>query len=52
MEDPITNITGAGYTNLIEVFSGSTAYSYVFDGELVYLDHALTSESLTEKLVV
>ena len=49
-EDAITNITGAGYTNLIEAFGGATAYSYVFDGELGYLDHALSSVSLTEKV--
>ena len=49
-EDAIMNITGAGYTNLIEAFGGSTAYSYVFDGELGYLDHALSSVSLTEKV--
>lgn len=50
MEAAITNITDAGYTNLIEAFGGSNAYSYVFDGELGYLDHALASASLTEKV--
>lgn len=50
MEDAITNITDAGYTNLITAFGGSNAYSFVFDGELGYLDHALASASLTEKV--
>jgi predicted extracellular nuclease/endonuclease I len=50
MEAAITNITDAGFTNLISAFGGSNAYSYVFGGELGYLDHALASTSLTEKV--
>lgn len=50
MEDAITNILQAGYTDLIEAFVGAEAYSYVFDGELSYLDHALASASLTDKV--
>jgi len=45
-EDPITAIKNAGYTNLIETFGGTYAYSYVFDGQWGYLDHALASASL------
>jgi predicted extracellular nuclease len=45
-EDPITTLTMAGYTNLIEHFLGLEAYSYVFDGQWGYLDHALGSASL------
>jgi hypothetical protein len=45
-EDPITVIRNAGYTNLIESFLGPDAYSYVFDGQWGYLDHALASASL------
>lgn len=45
-EDPITAIRGAGYTDLIAQFGGSDAYSYVFDGQAGYLDHALASTSL------
>ena len=41
MEDPITVIKNAGFTNLIESFLGPDAYSYVFDGQWGYLDHAL-----------
>jgi predicted extracellular nuclease len=47
MEEPITTISEAGYTNLIELFDGASAYSFVFDGQWGYLDHALASESLT-----
>lgn len=45
-EDPITNIKNAGYTDLAEHFGGNDAYSYVFDGQLGYLDHALANASL------
>lgn len=45
-EDPITTITNAGYVNLIASFVGADAYSYVFDGQSGYLDHALASPSL------
>ncbi|WP_162533781.1 ExeM/NucH family extracellular endonuclease [Colwellia sp. Arc7-D] len=50
MEDAITNITNNGYTNLVDAFIGSTAYSFVFSAEAGYLDHALASASLTDKV--
>ncbi|HAC65731.1 MAG TPA: endonuclease [Cyanothece sp. UBA12306] len=50
MEDPITTIKNAGYTNLIEQFNGLDAYSYVFDGQFGYLDHALSNSSLTSQV--
>lgn len=46
MEEPITALKNAGFTNLIESFLGIDAYSYVFDGQWGYLDHALASTSL------
>jgi predicted extracellular nuclease len=46
MEDPITVIKNAGFTNLISTFVGPDAYSYVFDGQWGYLDHALGSASI------
>ncbi len=45
-EDPITAIKDAGYTDLILDSLGSSAYSYIFDGQSGYLDHALASDSL------
>ena len=45
-EDPITALRSAGYTNLLAAFGGDTAYSYVFDGQAGYLDHALANASL------
>lgn len=46
-ESPITAIKSAGYTDLIGQYAGANAYSYVFDGQAGYLDHALASASLT-----
>lgn len=45
-EDPITALTSAGYTDLVADFIGPDAYSYVFDGQLGYLDHALANDAL------
>lgn len=50
MEDPITAIENAGYTNLIKQFQGELAYSFVFDGQFGYLDHALSSPGLTPQV--
>ena len=38
--------TGDDFTNLIENFQGGFAYSYTFDGQAGYLDHALANASL------
>jgi uncharacterized protein len=46
MEDPITTLENGGFTHLIKSFLGPDAYSYVFDGQWGYLDHALASASL------
>jgi len=54
-EDPIDAIlagsddtkgTADDYTDLIYAYEGEYAYSYVFDGQLGYLDHALASAGL------
>lgn len=49
-EDPIVALQSAGYTNLVAAFGGADAYSYVFDGQLGYLDHALANPSLTPQV--
>lgn len=49
-EDPILALTGAGYTDLLEAFVGDEAYSYVYDGEAGYLDHALASSALLSQV--
>jgi len=45
-EDPIDVLIAGGYTDLIHHYLGEEAYSYVFDGQVGYLDHALASSSL------
>ena len=50
MEDPISALVEGGYTNLIDAFLGSEAYSFVFQGQSGYLDHALATESLVDQV--
>jgi predicted extracellular nuclease len=58
-EDPIDAIlagsddalgTADDYTDTIFQFLGESAYSYVFDGQLGYLDHALSSADLLRQI--
>ncbi|GAA2977402.1 hypothetical protein LV75_003909 [Actinokineospora diospyrosa] len=49
-EDPIAVLEAAGYVNLPKAFGGAEAYSYVFDGQWGYLDHALASRSLAPQV--
>ncbi|MDQ0893942.1 ExeM/NucH family extracellular endonuclease [Agromyces ramosus] len=49
-EDPIQVLTGAGYTDLLLRDQGEFAYSYVFDGQLGYLDHALAGSELADEV--
>ncbi len=50
MEDPITALQSAGYMDLIDTFVGADAYSFVFQGQSGYLDHALSNPSLTSQV--
>ena len=50
MEDPITVLRSAGFTNTIDSFVGDDAYSFVFQGQSGYLDHALASPSLASQV--
>nr|WP_240918067.1 ExeM/NucH family extracellular endonuclease [Phycicoccus sp. HDW14] len=45
-EDPIRTLEAGGFTNLVRKYQGEDAYSYAFDGQWGYLDHALGSASL------
>lgn len=45
-EDPITTLEAAGWTDLLEAHQGEEAYSYVFDGQLGYLDYGLADASM------
>ena len=47
-EDPITYLEDQGYTNLLNTID--SPYSYVFDGQVGSLDHALASDSLASQV--
>ncbi len=49
-EDPIKALEADGYTNLIANLVGPTAYSFVFDGQSGYLDHALANAPLAPQV--
>jgi uncharacterized protein len=49
-EDPITAFTDGGLRNVVRERDGLSAYSYVFDGESGYLDHALATPSLVGQI--
>ncbi|WP_082589097.1 ExeM/NucH family extracellular endonuclease [Nostocoides sp. Soil756] len=49
-EDPIRTLEAGGFTNLVAKYQGKDAYSYVFDGQWGYLDHALGSDSLLDQV--
>ncbi|GAA1059078.1 ExeM/NucH family extracellular endonuclease [Agromyces bracchium] len=45
-EDPIQALVNDGYTDLLLQEQGENAYSYVFDGQLGYLDYGLVGSGL------
>lgn len=49
-EDPIMAFTSNGWVNLIDSHNGAEAYSYAFDGQWGYLDHALATASLAAQV--
>lgn len=49
-EDPIRTLEEAGFTNLVAEYVGPEAYSYVFDGQWGYLDHALGSAGILSQV--
>lgn len=50
MEDAIKVFTDAGYKNLLKEYSPE-AWSYSYRGEVGYLDHSLSSQTLTSQVV-
>ena len=46
MEDPITTLRDAGMIDLHRAFHADSSYSYVYQGTLGYLDHALCNSTL------
>jgi len=49
-EDPIDVLLAGGYTDLIHTYLGEYAYSYVFDGQIGYLDHGLANAALVDEV--
>jgi predicted extracellular nuclease len=49
-EEPIDVLVAGGYTDLVYQFLGEEAYSYVFDGQTGYLDHALANAGLVDEV--
>ena len=49
-EDPIVALEEAGLENMVAEFEGPDAYSYVFDGQTGYLDHALATDKLAGEI--
>ncbi|HNS52525.1 MAG TPA: ExeM/NucH family extracellular endonuclease [Anaerolineae bacterium] len=45
-EDPIDVLLAGGYTDLVSAYQGEYAYSYLYDGQLGYLDYSMPSASL------
>jgi hypothetical protein len=50
LEDPVTTIKNAGYTDIIKQRLGDDAYSFAFSGQWGYLDHVLASNSMTGQI--
>ncbi|MDF1594927.1 MAG: ExeM/NucH family extracellular endonuclease [Acidimicrobiia bacterium] len=49
-EAPVSALEDAGYTNLLALYDGPEEYTYVFDGQLGNLDHALGSSSVLSQV--
>ena len=50
MEDPVQALIDAGFTDLAQALIGTSAYSYVFDGQQGTLDYALASGGLLDNI--
>ncbi len=50
-EDPIGVLTAGGFSDLLLDFEGEDAYSYLFDGQLGYLDYAMASQSMLGQVI-
>lgn len=50
-EDPIETLAVVGFDDLVARFYADQGYTYVFDGEAGYLDHALANTTMTTQVV-
>ncbi|WP_051705475.1 ExeM/NucH family extracellular endonuclease [Cupriavidus metallidurans] len=49
-EDPVLLFAEKGYADMVAKFVGKDAYSYVFGGESGYIDHALATSALADRV--
>lgn len=49
-EEPVIELLNRGYDDQVSRFSGNAGYSYIFDGESGYLDHALATPNLASRI--
>jgi predicted extracellular nuclease len=49
-EDPVLLFADKGYADMVAKFVGKDAYSYVYGGEAGYIDHALATPGLAERV--
>lgn len=49
-EDPVALLADKGYADMVAKFIGKDAYSYVYGGESGYIDHALATSGLAERV--
>jgi len=49
-EDPIDVLLAGSFADLVKQYQGEFAYSYVFDGQLGYLDHALGNADISSEV--
>lgn len=49
-EDPVVLFADKGYADMVAKFVGKEAYSYVYRGESGYIDHALATSGLAERV--
>ncbi|MDH3194031.1 MAG: ExeM/NucH family extracellular endonuclease, partial [Acidimicrobiia bacterium] len=49
-EDPIDALLGAGYADLVYDYLGEGAYSYVFDGQMGYLDYIMANGAMAPQV--
>ena len=49
-EEPIDVLLAGGYTDLIDAYRGEDAYSFVFGGQIGYLDYALANANLMSQV--
>ncbi|MGM3275769.1 ExeM/NucH family extracellular endonuclease [Ralstonia sp. 24A2] len=49
-EDPVLLFAQKGYADMVAKFVGKDAYSYVFGGESGYIDHALATSGLADRV--